>query len=66
MFNRLDALMKQNRVTQAQLAQCTSKTERSIRNKLAGRQPFTLEEAIAIRNRFFPDEELEALFNHGE
>lgn len=65
-YTHLKDLMKQNRVTQAQLAQCTGKTERSIRNKLAGRQPFTLEEAIAIRNRFFPDEELEALFNRGE
>ena len=62
MFNRLDALMKQNRVTQAQLAQCTGKTERSIRNKLTGRQDFTVKEARAIRDCFFPEETLDALF----
>lgn len=55
-------LLKSRRITQASIALCIRKAERTVRNKLAGRQDFTVKEARAIRDCFFPEETLDALF----
>lgn len=39
---------------------------RALNNKLSGRVPFTFPEVSAIKDRFFPDMQLESLFARAE
>lgn len=48
------------------LAQGAGMSDRVLRNKMAGKTPFSLPEALAIKNRFFPDFGVEALFKKDE
>lgn len=44
------------------LAEGVGMSDRMLRNKLSGKTPFSLPEALAIKNRFFPDFTVEDLF----
>lgn len=59
---RLLSLIKSRCITKASIAVCIRKTERTVRNKLDGKQDFTVKEARAIRDCFFPEETLDSLF----
>lgn len=62
MFPNLRAEMVRHNVTAVDLSKATHKTDRSIRDKIAGRGDFSLTEVYAIRDAFFPGMELEYLF----
>lgn len=48
------------------IAESIGVCNRSLNNKLSGRVPFTLPEVSAIKNKFFPDMQLEILFAKAE
>ena len=48
------------------IAECIGVCNKSLNNKLSGRVPFTLPEVSAIKDRFFPDMQLEHLFARSE
>lgn len=62
MFPNLRAEMMRHNVTAVDISQVTHKTDRSIRDKIAGRGDFSLTEVYAIRDAFFPGMDLEYLF----
>lgn len=64
-FLQVLAKMKAAHVSQEALAAKLRITPRSLRNKLQGKTPLTLDEAIAIRDSLSPEQELEVLFRKG-
>lgn len=62
MFPNLRAEMTRHNVTATDISKVTHKTDRSIRDRIAGRGDFTLTEVYTIRDAFFPGMELEYLF----
>lgn len=62
MFLNLKAEMVRNSVTATDISRVTQKTDKSIRNKINGIGDFTLSEAYAIRDAFFPKLSIEYLF----
>ncbi len=44
------------------IAESINVCNKSLNNKLSGRVPFTWQEVTTIRERFFPDMELDVLF----
>jgi len=62
MLLNLKAEMARKCLTARDLAQVTGLSETSIRNKLAGRTAFTVPEAIKIKAEFFPERDLQYLF----
>lgn len=44
------------------IAEGAGMTDRGLRNKMAGKTPFSLPEALAIKAKFFPDLDIEYLF----
>ena len=65
MFHNLEAEMARENVTVPMLSKCIGKTERATRNKLNGVTQFTWTEVQAIRDSFFPDMDLQYLFDKG-
>ena len=63
MFHNLEAEMARSRVTVKDIAKCINKTEKSVRNKLQGIRPFTWPEIVMIRDSYFPDMDLQYLFD---
>lgn len=62
MYQNLKAEMARRNLTKRDIAQRLNKKERVIRNRFNGRTPFTLPEAFAIRDAFFPGASLDYLF----
>ncbi len=62
MYKNLNAEMTRYSITAADIAAVLHKTDRSVRDKLAGRSDFTLSEVMTIRKSFFPKLALEYLF----
>ena len=62
MFPNRRAEMVRHNVTAVDLSKATHNTDRSIRDKIAGRGDFSLTEVYTIRDTFFPGMELEYLF----
>ena len=58
---RMQILIKRLRIPQSRIAACIGKTDRTVRNKLVGKQDFTVKEARAVRDCFFPYETLDSL-----
>ena len=54
--------MKEQHISNRDIARAIGKDERSISNKLSGRTDFTRIEMFAIRDTFFPEMTLEYLF----
>ena len=48
------------------LAEGAGMSGRALQNKMTGKTQFSLPEAVAIRNRFFPDLTIENLFQKEE
>jgi hypothetical protein len=66
MFYNLCAEMARKSITTTDLSRVTHKTGRSIRNKINGNGDFTLSEVYAIRDAFFPQMNIEYLFERKE
>nr|DAO28121.1 MAG TPA: Regulatory protein [Caudoviricetes sp.] len=62
MFKNLQKEMKEQHISNRDLARAIGKDERSISNKLSGRTDFTRIEMFTIRDTFFPEMTLEYLF----
>ena len=58
----LMAEMVRRGISVADIGRVIRKTERSVRDKIAGRYPFTLNEAKEIRDTFFEGMDLDFLF----
>ncbi|ASS38494.1 hypothetical protein AXF17_02180 [Mogibacterium pumilum] len=62
MFKNLQKEMKEQHISNRDIARAIGKDERSISNKLSGRTDFTRIEMFTIRDTFFPEMTLEYLF----
>ena len=62
MFKNLQKEMKEQHISNRDIARAIGKDERSISKKLSGRTDFTRIEMFAIRDTFFPEMTLEYLF----
>ena len=62
MYSNLKMVMAQHGYTQRQIAEKIGIHENSIRNKISGTSPFTVEEAFKIKELFFPNYEFSFLF----
>lgn len=65
MYQNLRAEMARKNLSKRDIAHRLNKKERVIRNRFSGRTPFTLPEAAAIRDQFFPGVSLDYLFQDG-
>lgn len=66
MLRNLSAEMARNGVTNADLAKVINKTERKVRDSVAGKFEFKVSEAFDIRDRFFPNMTMEYLFKRSQ
>lgn len=62
MLHNLKAEMTRNEISVDMIQKVISKTEKTTRAKINGRSGFSIEEALAVRNTFFPGMDLEYLF----
>ena len=62
MYENLKAEMARRNVSKRDIAQGLKKQARTIRNRFSGQTPFTIPEAFAIRDAFFPGASLDYLF----
>lgn len=62
MLVNLKCEMVRKNLSTVDISREIGKTSRAVSYKIAGNQAFTLPEAIAIRDRFFPSLTLEYLF----
>lgn len=58
----LEYRMEQEGVTRSDLKNLLQVSEKTIRNKLSGKTDFTWKEVKTIKNKYFPDDDLECLF----
>ena len=62
MYRNLEAEMKRANVNKYQLAKCIGKTYNTVLQKMSGKYPFTLDEAMKIHQEFFPQLDFTKLF----
>lgn len=58
----LKAEMARRSISSIDISRIINKTDRSVREKISGRSQFSVPEATAIRDKFFPGFSLEYLF----
>lgn len=63
-MKNLQAEMKRNGIENADLQRVLGCSEKTARNKKKGKTAFTVEEAIKIRDAFFPGMRIGYLFAH--
>jgi len=66
MLKNLKAEMTRNGIHNNDIAQVIGKSKRTVSDKTGGRYPFSIEEAIKIRDELFQGLELEYLFSNTE
>lgn len=54
--------MAKNDITAESIAKCLGIHRNSVTNKLKGVTSFSIEEALLVRNVYFPDQDIEVLF----
>lgn len=64
MLSNLKAEMARENITVPVLARTIKKSDRTIREKIKGNGTFSIPDAIAVRDTFFPGMDLEYLFAH--
>jgi plasmid maintenance system antidote protein VapI len=62
MHQKLADLMKDKNITQADLAKLLDRRTATISDKIRGLFPFSLNEAMRIRDTFFPEYDIDDLF----
>lgn len=65
MYQNLRTEMARAHVAKSEVARAMGKSPKSLWNRLNGQSPFTIPEAFAIRDRFFPGMSLDYLFSNG-
>ncbi len=64
MFNNLEAEIKRKNIRKNDIAKAIGKTYNTLTLKMAGKYPFTYDEALKIQETFFPESEIKDLFKH--
>ena len=59
---KIEAAVRLKQVSRQDLANATGKTTRTIQYKLVGKYPFTVPEALKIKEAYFPEASIEDLF----
>ena len=62
MYLNLKTELERNRITETELADLLGVHRNTIANKLNGTTSFTIDEAVLIRDKFFPYAEFQYLF----
>jgi len=62
MLGNLYIAMKQKKVRQVDIARLLKISEMSVSNKLKGKRELTRTEMFAIKNKYFPEADIEVLF----
>lgn len=62
----LEYRMKQENVSRADIQNLLGVSEKTVRNKLSGETDFTWGEVREIRNKFFPKDDFNKLFEQTE
>lgn len=62
MYNNLFAEMARNRIKKKDITDCLCVGEKTLRNYLNGTSKISWNDAVKIRNTFFPDLDIEYLF----
>lgn len=66
MLSNLRAEMARANVTIAEIAEFSGKSDRTIRDRIKGKGQFPIQDAIKVKNAFFPGMDLEYLFARSE
>ncbi|HBB27654.1 MAG TPA: DNA-binding protein [Clostridiales bacterium] len=66
MYRNLEAEMIRKQISKYDIAELIKKTYNTVTEKLKGKYPFTLDEAIAIQEKYFPKLTIEYLFKKNE
>ena len=64
MFNNLEAEIKRKNIKKNDIAKVIGKTYITLTLKMAGKYPFTYDEALKIQETFFPEIEIKDLFKN--
>lgn len=62
MLRNLKAEMARANITASEIAKATGRSNRTVRDRLMGRTQFPIQDAIAVKEAFFPEMTLEYLF----
>lgn len=66
MYKNLIGEMAKNSITKRAMAKALHLHENTLKNKLSGKSSFDVEESFEIRNIFFPDKDMQYLFENVE
>lgn len=66
MYKNLEAEMTRNSISSYDIAKVINKSYNTTREKLTGKSPLHLNEAIKIKRQFFPNSTLDYLFDIGD
>lgn len=66
MYQNLRTEMARHNLTSAKIAAGLGIRERNFRNRMNGSTLFTIPEAFAVRDRFFPGMSIDYLFDNAE
>lgn len=66
MYRNLEAELARKAIKKKELAELLDVRQATIYDKINGKFPFTLDEAVAIRNNFFEEMNVEYLFKKFE
>ncbi len=61
-MNNLEAELKRNRISKADIAKLLNISIRTVHSRIAGETQWLYSECVMIRNHFFPDMDLGYLF----
>lgn len=62
MYNNLEAEITRKKIKKPEIAKAIKKSYNTLNLKIAGKYPFTYDEALKIQETFFPECELKNLF----
>ncbi|NEZ46529.1 hypothetical protein FDF74_04775 [Clostridium niameyense] len=62
MYSNLEAEIVRKKIKKPLIAEAIGRTYNTLNLKIAGKYPFTYDEAIKIQEEFFPECELKELF----
>lgn len=66
MYSNLEAEIARKRVKKPEIAKEIGRTYNTLNLKIAGKYPFTYDEALIIHEKFFPECEFKELFKKTE
>lgn len=66
MYNNLEAEIARKKIKRPKIAKAIGRTYNSLNLKIAGKYPFTYDEALKIHEEFFPECDFKELFKKSE